>query len=57
MKKQNYRYVKVLKLTNYDMRVLVNALAYHRSNQIARGEDHSVTNRLIPRLLDRIEAT
>ncbi len=57
MKKHNYRYVKVLKLTNYDMRVLVNALAYHRSNQIARGEDHSVTNRLILRLLDRIEAT
>ncbi len=54
--KTNRRYVRRLKLTDYELRVAINALNAHRIKQKNRGVDNSATSDLILRLLDVLEA-
>ncbi len=54
--KTNYRYVRRLKLTDYELRVAINALNAHRLKQKSNGIDNSATSDLILRLLDVLEA-
>lgn len=53
---KNFRTVRRLKLTDYELRVAINALNAHRIKQKNRGVDNSATADLILRLLDVLEA-
>ncbi len=52
---KNFRTVRRLKLTDYELRVAINALNAHRIKQKNRGVDNSATADLILRLLDALE--
>ncbi len=53
---KNFRTVRRLKLTDYELRIAINALNAHRIKQKNRGVDNSATSDLILRLLDVLEA-
>ena len=53
---KNTRRVRILKLTDYELRVAINALNTHRIKQKNNGVDNSATADLILRLLDILEA-
>lgn len=54
--KKNYTTVRRMKLTNYELRVAINALNAHRLKQKANGIDNTATSDLILRFLDILEA-
>lgn len=49
--------VRRLKLTDYEIRVLVNALNDRRIKRRKKGLEHTVTDDLILRLLDMLDKT
>lgn len=53
---KNIKTVRRLKLTNYELRVAINALNAHRMKQKNCGIDNTATANLILRLLDVLEA-
>lgn len=54
--KNGYVQVRKLKLTDFELRVLIDALNARRLKQKANGVDNTETSDLILRLLDILEA-
>lgn len=54
--KNGYTMVRKLKLTHFELRVLIDALNARRLKQKASGVDNTATSDLILRLLDILEA-
>lgn len=55
--KNGYAMVRRLKLTNFELRVAIEALNARRLRKKANGIDHSITSNLIFRLIDALEAS
>ena len=54
--KQRFIVVRRLKLTDFELRVLIDALNAKRVKQKASGIDHSETSDLLLHLIDALEA-
>ena len=53
---KKYQMVRKLKLTDFEIRVAIDALAAYRRKQIENNIEHDSTNELLLRLLDLLEA-
>ena len=52
---KKYQMVRKLKLTDFEIRVAIDALAAYRRKQIAENLEHDFTNDLILRFLDLLD--
>jgi hypothetical protein len=52
---KKYQMVRKLKLTDFEIRVTINALAAYRRKQIENNIEHDSTNELLLRFLDLLE--
>ena len=52
---KKYQMVRRLKLTDFELRVAIDALAAYRRKQIDENIEHDSTNELLLRLLDLLE--
>ena len=52
---KKYQMIRKLKLTDFEIRVAINALVAYRRKQIENNIEHDSTNELLLRLLDLLE--